>query len=89
MRDRVGVTAMIVVGIFGVIAILVAFKLIGQNWSQIGEVGFAGISSEHWFGTNKNGQDIFSRAIQGIQEAVKQSVLRRGIHDLHKKMTIR
>ena len=75
MRDRVGVAAMIVVGIYGVIAILVAFGLIGQNWSQLGEEGFGGMSSAHWFGTNINGQDIFSRAIQGTRTAFEVGLM--------------
>ncbi|MBL6921711.1 MAG: ABC transporter permease [Akkermansiaceae bacterium] len=69
MRDRAGVAAMIVVGVYGLIAILVYLGLIGENWSTLGEEGFGGMSSEHWFGTNINGQDIFSRAIQGIKTA--------------------
>lgn len=69
MRDRVGVAAMIVVGIYGVIALLVALGFIGQNWSQIGDGGFGGVSSENWFGTNRNDQDIFSRAVQGTKTA--------------------
>ena len=75
MRDRVGVGAMIVVGIYGVIALLVTFGLIGENWSQIGEENFGGISSEHWFGTNINGQDIFDRAIQGTKTAFEVGLI--------------
>ena len=75
MRDRVGVAAMIVVGIYGIIALLVALGLIGQNWSQIGEIGFEGVSSAHWFGTNINGQDIFSRAIKGTQTAFQVGLI--------------
>ena len=75
MRDRVGVGAMIVVGIYGVIALLVTFGLIGENWSQIGEENFEGISSQHWFGTNVNGQDIFDRAIQGTKTAFEVGLI--------------
>ena len=75
MRDQVGVAAMVVVGIYGVIALLVALDLIGQNWSDIGEIGYGGISSAHWFGTNINGQDIFSRAIQGTKTAFEVGLI--------------
>ena len=75
MRDRAGVAAMIVVGIYGVIAILVTFGLIGQNWSQLSEEGFEGMTSAHWFGTNINGQDIFSRAIQGTRTAFEVGLM--------------
>ena len=50
-------------------ALLVALGFIGQNWSQIGDGGFGGVSSENWFGTNRNDQDIFSRAVQGTKTA--------------------
>jgi len=69
LRDRAGVAAMIVVGIYGLVAILVSLDLVAQDWSQLGEEGFEGMSAEHWFGTNINGQDIFARSIQGIKTA--------------------
>jgi peptide/nickel transport system permease protein len=75
MRDRIGVGAMIVVGFYGVIALLVSLGFIGQNWSQIGEEGFEGMTSAHWFGTNINGQDIFSRAIQGTKTAFQVGLM--------------
>jgi peptide/nickel transport system permease protein len=75
MRDRAGVAAMIVVGIYGIIAILVSFELIGQDWSLLNEEGFEGMTSAHWFGTNINGQDIFSRAIQGTKTAFQVGLM--------------
>lgn len=68
-RDRAGVAAMIVVGIYGLVAILASFGLVAGNWSELGEKSYSGMTSEHWFGTNINGQDIFSRAVQGINTA--------------------
>lgn len=69
MRDRLGVAAMVVVGLYVVVVIGVWLGLWGQNWSELGDDGFEGISAVHWFGTNINGQDIFSRAIQGTKTA--------------------
>jgi oligopeptide transport system permease protein len=69
MRDRAGVMAMIVVGIYGLTAIMVWLGVLGGNWSQIGEEGFQGMSATHWFGTNINGQDIFARAVKGVATA--------------------
>lgn len=68
-RDRFGVAALIVVGIYGIIALGVWLGLWGQNWSALTDNGFAGITGEHWFGTNINGQDIFARAIAGTKTA--------------------
>ncbi|MFO8027161.1 MAG: ABC transporter permease [Opitutales bacterium] len=68
-RDRFGVAALIVVGLYAVVALGVWLGVWGQNWSALGEEGFQGVSSEHWFGTNINGQDIFARAIAGTKTA--------------------
>ncbi len=75
LRDRAGVAAMIIVGFYGVVAILVAMGLIGENWSQLGEESFEGVSAAHWFGTNINGQDIFARALQGTKTAFEVGLL--------------
>ena len=75
LRDRVGVAAMVVVGLYGIVALLVYLGLIGQNWSELGEVGFEGMSAAHWFGTNINGQDIFARAIRGTRTAFEVGLL--------------
>ena len=75
LRDRAGVAAMIIVGLYGVVAILVAMGLIGENWSQLGEESFEGVSAAHWFGTNINGQDIFARALQGTKTAFEVGLL--------------
>ena len=69
LRDRLGVVSMVVVGIYALIAVAVWMGLIGQNWSELSEEGFEGMTALHWFGTNINGQDIFARAIQGTKTA--------------------
>ena len=74
-RDRAGVAAMVVVALYGVAAILVALGLIGQNWDALGEESFSGVTSEYWFGTNINGQDIFARAVYGIKTAFQVGVV--------------
>lgn len=69
MRDKLGVVAMSVVGFYFIVVIGVWLGLWGQNWSELGDDGFAGMSLQHLFGTNVNGQDIFTRAIQGTKTA--------------------
>ena len=75
MRDRLGVVAMVIVGIYALVAVGVWLGLLGQNWSALGEDGFTGITAAHWFGTNINGQDIFSRAIQGTKTAFEVGLI--------------
>jgi ABC-type dipeptide/oligopeptide/nickel transport system permease subunit len=74
-RDRFGVAALAVVGIYAIIALGVWLGLWGQNWSALSDEGFQGVTSEHWFGTNINGQDIFSRAIAGTKTAFEVGLL--------------
>lgn len=75
MRDRLGVVAMGIVGVYALVAVGVWIGVLGQNWSALGEEGFGGISSQHWFGTNINGQDIFSRAIAGTKTAFEVGLI--------------
>lgn len=75
MRDRLGVASMIVVGIYAVVVLAVWLGLIAQDWSQLGEEGFEGMTTAHWFGTNINGQDIFARAIQGTKTAFEVGLI--------------
>lgn len=75
LRDRAGVVAMIIVAIYAVVALLCSLEVLGSNWSQLGDEGFEGVTAEHWFGTNINGQDIFSRALQGTKTAFTVGLL--------------
>jgi ABC-type dipeptide/oligopeptide/nickel transport system permease subunit len=74
-RDKFGVAALVIVGIYAIIALGVWLGLWGQNWSAVTDNGFLGVTSEHWFGTNINGQDIFSRAIAGTKTAFEVGLL--------------
>ena len=75
MRDRFGVAAMVIVGIYVIVVMGVMAGIFGQNWSELGDEGFEGVSSAHYFGTNVNGQDIFSRAIQGTKTAFEVGLI--------------
>ncbi|MGB0743117.1 MAG: ABC transporter permease [Opitutales bacterium] len=74
-RDRFGVAAFVVVGIYGLVALGVWLGLWGQDWSTLGETSYEGVSSEHWFGTNINGQDIYQRAIAGTKTAFEVGLI--------------
>lgn len=68
-RDRLGVTAFTVVCVYFLIAVGVWMGLLGKGWDELITDGNVGVSATHWFGTNWNGQDIFSRAIYGTKVA--------------------
>jgi ABC-type dipeptide/oligopeptide/nickel transport system permease subunit len=68
-RDLLGMASLSVVAVYMVIALLVWAGLIGQDWFVTGDVSFEPVSAEHWFGTTRNGQDIFERAIYSTKVA--------------------
>ena len=67
--DRYGVSGLIVVTIFAVIAICVWSGLLGQGWSEASGNRWESASSAHWFGTNLLGQDILQRTLFGTATA--------------------
>lgn len=69
LHDRVGMAAFGVVFVYFLIACAVWIGLVGQDWYVITDSSFAPASSEHWFGTTRNGQDIFSRAVYSTKVA--------------------
>lgn len=69
VRDRAGmISAAVVLGYF-LVALAVWTGLAGQDWGVLGAQSFAPVSGEHWFGTTRNGQDIFARAIYSTRTA--------------------
>lgn len=69
LRDRAGMVALAVVGFYFLVACAVWAGFAGQDWSDIGADSFAPASGEHWFGTTRNGQDIFERTIYSTRVA--------------------
>lgn len=69
LRDRAGMVALAVVAFYLLVACAVWLGLAGQGWSNIGPDSFAPVSGEHWFGTTRNGQDIFSRTVYSTRVA--------------------
>jgi len=67
--DRYGMTGLIVVVIFALIAVCVWSGLLGQGWSDVTGNRFESTSTGHWFGTNRLGQDILQRTLFGTATA--------------------
>src|SRR5690606_20004193 len=74
-RDRIGMAAFAVVLAYFLIACGVWLGLLGQDWYVTGTSSFSPMSSEHWFGTTRNGQDIFDRAIYSTKVAFEIGLL--------------
>lgn len=68
-RDMWGIASLMVVLIYLVIAIGVWAGAWGTDWNTLTDTLNAPASSEHWFGTNRNGQDIFERGIFSTKTA--------------------
>ncbi len=75
MRDRLGMAGLIVVLIFASIAVGVMFGWWGSDWSDIRGGRFDPVSSEFWFGSNVNGQDIFARTVYSTRTAFEVGLI--------------
>ena len=53
------------------LALLTSLGLLGGDWSRTSEQGWATMSAEHWFGTNRLGQDILDRALASTAMAFR------------------
>jgi len=73
--DRYGMSGLIVVIIFAIIALCVWSGLLGQGWSEVSGERFESISGKHWFGTNLLGQDILQRTLFGTATAFEVGLL--------------
>ena len=73
--DRYGMSGLIVVIIFAIIALCVWSGLLGQGWSEVSGERYESISGRHWFGTNLLGQDILQRTLFGTATAFEVGLL--------------
>ena len=72
--DRFGMTGLIIVVVFAIVSLCVWAGLLGQNWSQVTDGHWESASLQHWFGTNRIGQDIFQRTLMGTATAFEIGV---------------
>jgi len=68
-KDAMGKTGAVIVLLYLIIAIGVWLGIWGTNWGETSENIRLGITSDHIFGTNMIGQDIFSRVIYSTKVA--------------------
>jgi len=74
-RDRAGMAGMVIIIGFGLVALAAALGLAGADWWQTGGAFWQPPGPEHWFGTNRLGQDIFARALHSTLTAFEVGVL--------------
>ena len=73
-RDRAGVAGLVIVGVFFLIALAAAAGL-GDDWSRSVGGSWESPSADHWFGTNRVGQDIAARAVASTGVAFEVGLL--------------
>lgn len=67
--DRFGMSGLLIVIVFAVISLAVWTGSLGQGWSEVSGGHWESASLNHWFGTNRLGQDIFQRTLFGTSTA--------------------
>lgn len=73
--SRSGLTGLAIVGLFVIVCLLAWAGLIGREWSQVTGGQWEAASPDHWFGTNRLGQDIWARAVQSTGTAFQVGLL--------------
>jgi len=73
--DRYGMSGLIVVTIFAILALCVWSGLLGQDWAKVSGSPFESASAAHWFGTNLLGQDILQRTLFGTATAFEVGLM--------------
>ena len=73
--DRYGMSGLLVVAVFSVIAICVWSGLLGQGWSEVSGDSWESANASHWFGTNLLGQDILQRTLFGTATAFEVGLI--------------
>lgn len=68
-RDGWGLTGLLIVSVFFLLAAGVWLGWLGQEWARADGGRWEPPGAEHWFGTNLLGQDIFERAVYSTRTA--------------------
>jgi ABC-type dipeptide/oligopeptide/nickel transport system permease subunit len=74
-RDKAGMTGLIIVLIFLLLAVGVWAGVLGQSWSEANGGRWESPGAEFWFGTNLLGQDVFQRSIFSVRTAFEIGIV--------------
>ena len=67
--DPAGLTGLLIVGVFLLLAAGVWAGVLGQGWADASGGRWEAPGAKHWFGTNVLGQDIFERSVYSVRTA--------------------
>lgn len=68
-------TGIVLVGLFAALSLAAVTGLAGAGWWQTGAEPWLPPGAQHWFGTNRVGQDIFARAVFSTTTAFSVGLL--------------
>ena len=74
-RNKAGLTGLLIVLIFFLLAVGVWSGFLGQDWSAASGGRWESPGAEFWFGTNLLGQDVFQRSIYSVQTAFEIGII--------------
>ncbi len=75
LRDRLGMLGLGIVVLYFFIGLGVWAGWFGAGWEETRPEGKTGVSAEHWFGTNRNGQDVCKRAVYSTKTAFEIGIV--------------
>lgn len=73
-KDRFGMSGLLIIVVFAILSLCVWLGILGQSWSETSGNYWLSSSMEHWFGTNRLGQDILDRTLVGAATALEVGV---------------
>lgn len=70
LSDKWALASLVVVLVYSLVAVLAGLDIVAADWFK--EVGASNLppSSEHWFGTDIFGRDVFAKVLKGTQVAM-------------------
>lgn len=69
-KNKLGVVCFFIICAYVLVALLTWLGLLGSNFSVNGPDSYAPPSSDHWFGTDIFGRDVFARGLHGTRIAL-------------------
>jgi len=75
LSDKISLIALIIVGIYFLVALLTSVGLIASSWNIPVTTSYAPPSAEFWFGADIFGRSVFTRVVKATETAVMLGVV--------------
>ncbi len=74
-RDKFAVLCFLIIVLYSLVALLTWFGLIGSDYMVTGPHSYQAPSTQHWFGTDIFGRDVFARTLHGTRIALSIGIV--------------